>query len=136
MKIKVYVIDMEIPARIKRWALGIGIPAAMVLGGGAIAYAAGLVTWTSGETLQAADLNNNFSYLQSEISGDGGVQPQITALQAQITTTAFAPRAPSAFRAELTTAVNIPNTTLTTVAPSISPLAAVSSVSVPRLQFG
>jgi phage-related minor tail protein len=60
MKIKVYVIDMEIPARIKKWALAVGVPAAVVLGGGAVAWASGLVTWTTGQTLQAADLNNNF----------------------------------------------------------------------------
>ena len=85
MKIKVYVVDMEIPVRVKKWALGVGVPAAVVLGGGAVAWASGLVTWTSGQTLLAADLNNNFSYLQNQITGDGGVQGEIAALQGEIT---------------------------------------------------
>jgi hypothetical protein len=86
VKIKVYVIDLEIPPRVKRWALRIGIPAAVLLGGGAIAYATGLpVTWSSGQTLYAADLNNNFAYLQNEITGDAGLEGQNAALQSEIT---------------------------------------------------
>jgi C1q domain len=92
MKLKVVVVDLEIPPRMKRWGLRLGIPAVVLLGGGAIAYAAGLVTWSSGQTLQASDLNNNFSYLQGEIA----------ALQGQA-------HPASAFRAELTNAVTIPN---------------------------
>jgi hypothetical protein len=86
MKIKVYVVDFEIPPRVKRWGLRIGIPVAVLLGGGAVAYAAGLVTWSQGQTLNASDLNNNFSYLQSEIAGDGGVQGEVATLQGQATT--------------------------------------------------
>jgi hypothetical protein len=77
MKLKVVIVDLEIPPRVKKWALGAGIPVAVLLGGGAIAYASGLVTWKTGDTLQAADLNANFAYLQSEIAGDGGLQSQI-----------------------------------------------------------
>jgi hypothetical protein len=85
MKLKVYVIDLEIPPRVKKWGLRFGIPLALLLGGGAVAYAAGLVTWTDGQTLKAADLNGNFNYLQGEITGDGGLQAEITGLQGQIT---------------------------------------------------
>lgn len=68
MKLKMLVVDLEIPWRVKRWALRIGIPVTVLLGGGALAYGSGLTTWSSGETLQAADLNDNFGYLQGEIS--------------------------------------------------------------------
>ncbi len=74
MKLKVVIVDLEIPRRAKKWGLRIGIPAAVLLGGGAVAYAAGLVTWSSGQTLQASDLNGNFTYVQGEI----------TALQAEV----------------------------------------------------
>jgi hypothetical protein len=84
MKLKVYVIDLSIPPHAKKWGLRVGIPAAVLLGGGAIAYA-GLVTWSSGQTLMAADLNGNFSFLQNQITGDGGVGSQVAALQTQVT---------------------------------------------------
>jgi hypothetical protein len=63
MKLKVVVVDLEVSARTKRWALGIGVPLALLLGGSAIAWAAGLHTWNTGDTLQAADLNANFQAL-------------------------------------------------------------------------
>jgi len=68
MKVKVYVIDLEIPPRVKRWGLRIGIPLAVLVGGGAIAWAAGLHTWANGDTLNATDLNGNFSNLQAQIT--------------------------------------------------------------------
>jgi hypothetical protein len=77
MKLAVVVVDLEIPPRVKKWVLRLGIPVAVLLGAGAIAYAAGLVTWMDGQTLTAADLNNNFSQLQSEITAQ---QAQIAAL--------------------------------------------------------
>ncbi len=61
MKIKICDIDLEIPARAKKWGLRIGIPA-LVLSVAAVALAAP-VTFSAGQTLQATDLNNNFSYL-------------------------------------------------------------------------
>ncbi|MGH7298636.1 MAG: C1q-like domain-containing protein [Polyangiaceae bacterium] len=91
MKIKVVVVDLEIPPRTKKWGLRIGIPAVVLLAGGAIAYAAGMVTWSSGQTLTASDLNNNFSYLQGEIA----------ALQGQA-------HPASGFRATLTTPTSVP----------------------------
>jgi hypothetical protein len=78
---------------VKKWGLRLGIPLGVLLGGGAVAYAAGLVTWTSGQVLTAADLNSNFSQLQS----------QITALQGQV-------HAASAFSAQLTNATTFPST--------------------------
>jgi hypothetical protein len=95
MKLKFVVVDVEVPSRVKKWGLGLGIPLAVMLGGGAVAYAAGLMTWTSGQTLTAADLNNNFSLLQSEI----------TALQGQV-------HPPSGFRAWTSNAIPIANPTI------------------------
>jgi C1q domain-containing protein len=90
LKIKVYVFDFEVSPRVKRNALRIAIPLALLLGGGALAYAQGLVSWSSGQTLTAANLNSNFSYLQG-----------------QITTPGLAPRTPSAFRATMTSTAGI-----------------------------
>jgi hypothetical protein len=68
VKLKVYVIDLELPARVKRWLLRAAI-AVLVLGGAAVAVAAGpLHAWSSGDVLTATDLNDNFSNLQSQIS--------------------------------------------------------------------
>lgn len=68
MKLKVYVIDLEIPIRVKRWALR-SAALLLVLGGAAIAVAAGpLHTWATGDTLQATDLNGNFTNLQGQIN--------------------------------------------------------------------
>jgi hypothetical protein len=61
MKVKVYVVDLEIPLRVKKWGLRIGIPLGLLFGGGAIAWAAGLHTWSNGDTLNATDLNGNFT---------------------------------------------------------------------------
>ncbi len=79
MKIRVYVIDFEVPRSLKTWALRSGILLVLVLGGGAVAYASGLVTWSDGDTLRAADLNGNFTYLQSEISSVTGGLPGLGA---------------------------------------------------------
>ncbi len=68
MKLKVIIVDLEVPPRVKKWGLRLGMPLAMLLGGSAVAYAAGIVTWNDGQKLTAADLNNNFSQLQSEIA--------------------------------------------------------------------
>ncbi len=68
MKINVDVIDLEIPPRVKRWGLRIGIPA-VVLGTGAVALAGTpLHSWATNDTLQAVDLNGNFSNLQEQIT--------------------------------------------------------------------
>ena len=67
MKIKVYVVDLEIPPRLKRWGLRIGIPTALIAGAGAIAYASVPKTWATGDTLTAPDLNNNFGNLDGRV---------------------------------------------------------------------
>ena len=68
MKLKIVIVDFEIPARVKRWALRIAIPA-VVVGAAAVAFAA--PTWTifQGATmLTAQQLNDNFSILQGQIT--------------------------------------------------------------------
>jgi hypothetical protein len=68
MKLKVYVVDLEIPPRAKRWALRLGIPA-LALGIAAVALAAPPVhTWAATDTLTASDLNGNFSALDTRIA--------------------------------------------------------------------
>jgi microcystin-dependent protein len=60
MKIKIVVVDFEVPPRAKRWALRLGIPLA-ILGVAGVALAVPtLKQWTTGDTLTAADLNNSF----------------------------------------------------------------------------
>jgi microcystin-dependent protein len=60
MKIKIVTVDFEIPQRFKLLALRIGIPIAVMLGGGALAYA-NLPQFQDGATLTAAALNSSFS---------------------------------------------------------------------------
>jgi hypothetical protein len=68
VKIKIYVIDFGIPVRVKAWGLRIGI-LALVLGTAAIAIAAGpLHVWANGNTLQATDLNGNFTGLDGRVT--------------------------------------------------------------------
>jgi C1q domain len=101
MKLKIVVVDVKVSPQVKKWALRVGIPLAVLVSGGAVAWAAAgsLHTWSAGDTLSAADLNGNFNNLQG-----------------QITTAALAPRTPSAFRAWLTTAQSVPSTVGTLVA--------------------
>jgi hypothetical protein len=54
-------------SRLKRWTLRIGILAAVVIVS-AVAFAGVPHTFVSGETLQAADLNANFSALDTRIT--------------------------------------------------------------------
>src|SRR5271155_5310942 len=68
MKLKIVLVDFEIPPRVKRWGLGIGIPV-IVLGVAAAAFAATpLHAWATNDTLQATDLNGNFANLQAQIT--------------------------------------------------------------------
>ncbi len=81
MQIKMVVIDFEIPARIKRRVLAIGIPLA-ILAGAAVAYTNVPKTWMKGEALTAADLNANFSDIDTRIaerSDQGAISPRIAA---------------------------------------------------------
>ncbi|WP_437554433.1 hypothetical protein WME97_21315 [Sorangium sp. So ce367] len=68
MQVKIVVIDFEIPARIKRRALTVGIPLAILAGAGAVAYASVPHTWKSGEVLNAADLNESFGTLDKRVA--------------------------------------------------------------------
>jgi len=67
MKLKMVVVDLEIPSHVKHRLLQIGIPA-LVLGTGALAYASVPKTWMDGQPLTAADLNGNFSALDQRLS--------------------------------------------------------------------
>jgi C1q domain len=97
MKLKIVVVDFEIPMKVKKWAVRAGIPA-VILTVAAVAYADTLHTWATGDTLNASDLNGNFANLQS-----------------QITTPTFATRTPSGFHAYLSQATSVSTTGLTIV---------------------
>jgi Phage Tail Collar Domain len=62
LKIKLYVLDFEIPASVKRWGLRVGVTLAVVAGGGALAYAS-LPQFADGTTLTATALNTQFNAL-------------------------------------------------------------------------
>jgi microcystin-dependent protein len=59
MKLKLVVVDFEAPRWMKRWALRLGVPIAILAVAG-VALAATLKTWSAGDTLTAADLNSSF----------------------------------------------------------------------------
>jgi hypothetical protein len=67
MKFKVIVVDLELPPRVKKWATR-AVVALAIFAGAAAAYAETLVTWTSGQTLTADDLNKNFALLQGQVA--------------------------------------------------------------------
>jgi hypothetical protein len=67
VKIKIVVIDLEIPPRVKRWALRIAVPAAVVAGS-AIAYASVPVPFTAGSPLKAVDLMADFNSLDTRVT--------------------------------------------------------------------
>lgn len=67
MKLKVYVVDLEISKAAKRKALVVGIPTAMLLMGG-VALATVPHTFTNGEVLNASDLNDDLSGLDTRVT--------------------------------------------------------------------
>ena len=67
MKLKVVVVDLEIPPRVRRWALRLGVPA-LILGAASAAVAGTLKSWNAGDVLTAADLNANFAALQTRLA--------------------------------------------------------------------
>jgi hypothetical protein len=93
MKLKLVVIDLELSKRAKRIAAAALVPA-LVLAGGAIAYANVPHTWKDSDTLGASDLNNNFSALDTRLSKLEG----------------SAAANPSSFRAHVSAAVMVPST--------------------------
>src|SRR5262245_32859831 len=68
MKLKLVIVDLEIPQNVKKRLVRIGVPIAVVLICGGVALAAGLHTWSDGDALTSADLNGNFSALQDQIT--------------------------------------------------------------------
>jgi hypothetical protein len=79
MKLKIVIVDLEIPPRVKRWILRIGAPLAVLLTGGALANASLPVTFTAGQTLTAANLMNDLNSLDGRITalqqGSGTLLP-------------------------------------------------------------
>jgi hypothetical protein len=67
MKIKLVVVDLELSPRARRIVAATLVPA-VVLSGGAIAYAGTLHAWADGDTLTATDLNGNFKDLDGRVS--------------------------------------------------------------------
>jgi hypothetical protein len=68
MKIKVYVLDLEIPARTKRRALLVGIPLGVLLGTAAIVYANVPNVFKPGDVLSSSKINQNFSSLDTRVT--------------------------------------------------------------------
>jgi hypothetical protein len=68
VKLKLVIVDLEMSPRVKRRLLRLGLPIALVLGGSALAYANVPKVWNSGDKLLAADLNGNFSALDTRIT--------------------------------------------------------------------
>lgn len=68
MKLKLVIVDFEISPRTRKLLMRVGLPIAIVFGGGALAYANVPTVWKSGDPLKAADLNGNFSALDTRIS--------------------------------------------------------------------
>jgi hypothetical protein len=85
VKLKVVIVDLELSSRAKQLLLRIGVPLALVLGGGTLAYAGG---WTvphqwgvgapDGTTLTAAALNENFAALAD---AGAGLDLRVTTLE-------------------------------------------------------
>jgi len=84
MKLKVYVVDFETPRWVRRVVAYVA-PAVLVLGVAAIALAGNLVTWTDGQPLKSADLNNNFTYLEGQITALQTAQAAAQAVLTQAT---------------------------------------------------
>jgi hypothetical protein len=68
MKVRIVVIDWEIPARVKKWALRLGIPLGGLATAGGIAYASLPHVFASGETLSAANLNADLQSLDTRLA--------------------------------------------------------------------
>jgi hypothetical protein len=88
MKLKLVIVDLELPPRFKKWAIRLGVFAVFALGASAIAWAAGLHTWAQGDVLNATDLNGNFTTLQQQITTLQGQTSGAIAAGAYITDSA------------------------------------------------
>ncbi|MCL2448952.1 MAG: hypothetical protein FWD17_08405 [Polyangiaceae bacterium] len=81
MRIKVVVIDLPVPPVVKRWAIRVGV-AAGILGGASVVALASPKVWTAGEALKSADLNANFSDLDSRVASlEAGLPNTISTIQ-------------------------------------------------------
>lgn len=87
MKLKLVVIDLELSTRAKRIAAGVLVPV-LVLAGGAIAYANVPHTWSNGDTLEAADLNGNFTSLDQRVTALEANTPTYLTTASNVTGTA------------------------------------------------
>lgn len=68
MKLKMYVVDFEIPRAAKKRALLIGIPLFALFGLGAVAMAMVPHSFTNGQVLTATDLNDDFNALDTRLT--------------------------------------------------------------------
>ncbi len=68
MKLKIVIVDLEIPRKTKRIALLAGIPLALLLGSGALVYANVKHTFAAGDPLSATTMNENFADLDSRLT--------------------------------------------------------------------
>jgi hypothetical protein len=73
MKLKMVIVDLEIPPRVKKWGLRIGVSVGVLTAGAVALAGTPLHVWNTGDTLQAADLNANFSNLQGQIQAFNNV---------------------------------------------------------------
>jgi hypothetical protein len=67
MKLKLVVVDLEMSPRARKWCVRLGVPA-VILGVATVALAGPLHVWADGDTLDAVDLNGNFSNLQAQLT--------------------------------------------------------------------
>ncbi len=83
MKLKMVVVDLEIPSRVKRWGLGLGIPLAGLIFGG-VAFAGTIPQFTSGQELTAAALNAMVNELNTLSASVGTLQTTVSSQEAEI----------------------------------------------------
>ena len=67
MRVKIVIVDLEIPPSVNRWGMRHGIPAIAVAAGG-IAYASLPHTFASGEVLTSANLNADLQNLDGRLA--------------------------------------------------------------------
>jgi hypothetical protein len=114
MKIKIIVIDLEIPPRVKRWALRVVIPAVVVVGAAGVAWASLPHAFTSGETLTAANLNADLQNLDGRLATLEAGRPSAATVSFDLSAGTATPTAqsPNAWIASATPAVVGQNTVL------------------------
>jgi hypothetical protein len=89
VKITFVTVNFEDSARTKRVLLRVGLPAALLLAIGGVAYASLPHTFVSGESLTAANLNANFDNLDTRVTALEGLDKETSGsrLTARYTTT-------------------------------------------------